>query len=89
MQTAMVEVNETNHYCLALKRTTNLIPGEELTGHTGSAYGLYSAMFFEPEKKFGLVMMTNGTTRDYARYVDDFAPVQRDVLRILYKVFIK
>jgi len=89
MQTAVIEVNETNHYCLALKRTTNLIPGEEMVGHTGSAYGLYSAMFFEPEKKFGIVVMTNGTTRDYARYVDDFAPVQRDVVRILYNAFIK
>lgn len=89
MQAAVVEVNKTNHYALALKRSTNLIDGEEMVGHTGSAYGLYSAMFFEPEKKFGFVVMTNGTTRDYARYVDDFAPVQRDVVRILYDVFIK
>lgn len=89
MQTPVVEVNETNHYGLALKRTTNLIPGEVMVGHTGSAYGLYSAMFFEPEKKFGFVVMTNGTTPDYATYVDDFAPVQRDVIRILYEVFME
>jgi CubicO group peptidase (beta-lactamase class C family) len=89
MQTPVVEVNESNHYGLALKRTTNLIPGEEMVGHTGSAYGLYSAMFFEPEKKFGFVVMTNGTTPDYATYVDDFAPVQRDVVRILYEVFMQ
>lgn len=89
MQTPVVEINETNRYGLALKRTTNLIPGEEMVGHTGSAYGLYSAMFFEPEKKFGFVMMTNGTTPDYATYADDFAPVQRDVVRILYDVFME
>ena len=28
-----------------LYKTRNLIPGEIMTGHTGSAYGLYSAMF--------------------------------------------
>lgn len=89
MQTAMVEVNETNSYCFALKRTTNLIKGEEMVGHTGSAYGLYSSMFFEPEKKFGFVVITNGTTPDYAKYTDDFAPVQSEVTRILYRVFIK
>ncbi|MBE0675914.1 MAG: beta-lactamase family protein [Bacteroidales bacterium] len=89
MQTPVVDVDEANLYCLALKRTTNLITGEVMVGHTGSAYGLYSAMFFEPEKKFGIVMMTNGTTADYATYVDGYAPVQREVVNILYSVFIK
>ncbi|MDZ7633176.1 MAG: hypothetical protein U5L72_01515 [Bacteroidales bacterium] len=46
-------------------------------------------MYFEPEKKFGIVMMTNGTTPDYATYVDGYAPVQRQVVNILYNVFIK
>jgi CubicO group peptidase (beta-lactamase class C family) len=89
MQTPVVEVNESNHYGLALKRTTNLIPGEVMVGHTGSAYGLLSAMFFEPDKKFGFVVMTNGTTPDYRVYDDDFAPLQRDVVRLLYEVFIQ
>ncbi|MFT4023778.1 MAG: hypothetical protein QM664_08365 [Flavihumibacter sp.] len=33
------------NYGLALLKTGNYIPGKTLTGHTGSAYGLYSNMF--------------------------------------------
>lgn len=47
-------------YGLALLKTEKLIPGVELVGHTGSAYGLYSSMFFHPGKKYGIVAITNG-----------------------------
>jgi CubicO group peptidase (beta-lactamase class C family) len=89
MQTPAIPTGDEGGYGLALTRTTNLIIGETMVGHTGSAYGLYSAMYFEPEKKFGIVMMTNGTTSDYATYVNGYAPVQREVVNILYNVFIK
>jgi CubicO group peptidase (beta-lactamase class C family) len=49
-----------NGYGLALTTTHDLIPGKVLKGHTGSAYGLYSAMFFCPKEKFGFVVITNG-----------------------------
>lgn len=85
MQTPVVEVDENNSYCLALTKTRNLIPGELMTGHTGSAYGLYSAMFFEPQKKFGFVMITNGCK---SPDVEGFTKIQADVIRALYKIFI-
>src|SRR5690606_35258476 len=37
-------------YGLALLSTDKFIDGKRLIGHTGSAYGLSSAMFFDPEK---------------------------------------
>jgi CubicO group peptidase (beta-lactamase class C family) len=89
MQTPVIETDEKSYYCLGLNRTTTLLPGEIMTGHTGSAYGLLSAMYFEPEKKFGIVIITNGTSQEYATYVDGYAPVQRDIVRLLYNVFIK
>ncbi len=49
-----------NGYGLALRMTNMLIPGEELIGHTGAAYGLHSSMFFHPKKKYGIVAITNG-----------------------------
>lgn len=49
-----------NGYGLALTTAKELIPGKKLKGHTGSAYGLYSAMFFHPKEKFGFVVITNG-----------------------------
>lgn len=57
MQTKIADEEE---YGLALTTIPGLIPGEVMKGHTGSAYGLYSAMFFEPKKKFGIVVITNG-----------------------------
>jgi len=57
-----------------------------MVGHTGSAYGLYSAMFFEPNKKFGFVMMTNGCDPVYK---DGFTTIQGDVIRALYEIYIK
>jgi CubicO group peptidase (beta-lactamase class C family) len=49
-----------NNYGLGLLQTDKLIPGKIMVGHTGSAYGLYSAMFFHPKEKFGYVLITNG-----------------------------
>jgi len=47
-------------YGLAITQTSKLIPGKTMTGHTGSAYGLYSAMFFNRKGKFGIVVISNG-----------------------------
>ncbi|MDX5482761.1 MAG: beta-lactamase family protein, partial [Hymenobacteraceae bacterium] len=58
MQTKIAD----NGYGLALKTERNLIPGKPLVGHTGNAYGLYSAMFFQPKEQFGFVVITNGTS---------------------------
>ena len=86
MQTPFIETEPGENYCFALETTEKLIPGEVMTGHTGSAYGLYSAMFFEPVKGFGFVMMTNGCNPVYK---DGFTEIQGDVIRALYDVFVK
>lgn len=73
-------------YGLAIANTHRLIPGELMTGHTGSAYGLYSAMFFQPKKKFGFVVITNGCNPSYK---DGYNEVIREVIISLYDGFIK
>lgn len=85
MQTPIVKVNENIGYGMALEKATNLIEGEVMTGHTGSAYGVYSAMFFNPESKFGIVMITNGCPPVYK---NGFTVIQRDVINALYNIFI-
>jgi len=87
MQTPQEYPGKTEDYGFAIRTTSNLIEGETLKGHTGSAYGLYSAMFFEPEKKFGFVMMTNGC--EAKRSSNGFLTIQSDVINALYKIFIK
>ncbi|GAB3006296.1 serine hydrolase domain-containing protein [Niabella terrae] len=73
-------------YGLALRRTDRLIPGEALVGHTGSAYGLYSAMFFEPQKKFGIVAITNGCPADET---DGYIATLKTAINILYEELVK
>ena len=74
------------NYGLALWKTDKLIPGVELVGHTGSAYGLYSAMFFDPEEKYGVVVITNGC--DPAEE-EGYNRVIRQAVNILYEEWIK
>jgi CubicO group peptidase (beta-lactamase class C family) len=47
-------------YGFAIGTFEKLISGKSMKGHTGSAYGLYSGMFFHPREKFGIVVITNG-----------------------------
>lgn len=75
-------VNEKSGYGLALHTADNYIPGKTLTGHTGSAYGLYSSMFFSPEEKFGFVVITNGCNPPQSKTVDSFRAA---VMQALYK----
>ncbi|MDR0659778.1 MAG: beta-lactamase family protein [Prevotellaceae bacterium] len=79
--------NLEDDYGFALRVTDKLIKGEVLVGHTGSAYGLYSAMFFEPQKKFGIIMMTNGSPAQ--RGENGFLTIQSDAINALYDVFIR
>jgi CubicO group peptidase (beta-lactamase class C family) len=73
------------NYGLALWKTNVLIPGVELVGHTGSAYGLYSALFFNPEEKFGFVVISNGCDPTEE---EGYIQVIRRVVQILYEEWI-
>jgi CubicO group peptidase (beta-lactamase class C family) len=57
MQTA---VSDVARYGFALETPGSIIDGEKLIGHTGSAYGLFSAMFLNPQEKYGIVVISNG-----------------------------
>lgn len=56
------------NYGLALWVTDKYTPGINLVGHTGGAYGLCSAMFFNPEGKYGFVVTSSGTKSDDILY---------------------
>ncbi|MBS1920091.1 MAG: beta-lactamase family protein [Bacteroidetes bacterium] len=75
-----------NGYGLALLTSNGLIPGKTMVGHTGSAYGLYSLMFFQPKEKFGIVAITNGCNVDYEA---GFNPALKAVANVLYENLIK
>lgn len=73
--------SEKEGYGFALLQTEKLIPGKTMTGHTGSAYGLHSAMFFHPKDKFGIVVISNGCD---IKYSEGFNTVIRKVVNVLY-----
>lgn len=85
-QTMQTPLSPDENYGLALWKSDKLIAGETLTGHTGSAYGLYSAMFFEPKKKFGIVVITNGC---HPQYIDGYNAVISKTVNALYNALIK
>lgn len=74
------------HYGLALEHAFDRIPGVELVGHTGSAYGLRSAMFWAPDRSFGLVCISSGT---HEVYDAQDSQVLNQTLQRLYKHFCK
>lgn len=57
------------------------IAGETLFGHTGYSYGIFSAMIYNPVKKYGFIILCNGAQGDYSMaYPELHAPV----IKILY-----
>ena len=73
------------NYGFALENTTTMIDGVQLIGHTGSAYGLFSAMFFDPKKKFGIVVISNGCDPSYS---SGYNKVIKRTMNILYDLLI-
>jgi CubicO group peptidase (beta-lactamase class C family) len=82
MQTAY---SDKEGYGFAIMNSDKLIPGKHMTGHTGSAYGLYSAMFFNPKEKFGIVVISNGCD---IKYSEGFNAVIRKTVNVLYESLI-
>lgn len=79
--TMQTPLSEKEGYGLAIATTDKLIAGKTLKGHTGSAYGLYSAMYFDPNEKWGIVVITNGCRPGYT---DGYNTVIRKTVNVLY-----
>ena len=76
------KLSEEEGYGLAIETTDHMIPGKIMKGHTGSAYGLFSAMFFNPEEKFGIVVISNGCDPVYN---NGYNTVIRKAVNCLYE----
>lgn len=75
-------ISEKEQYGLALSKSNKLVDGVWLTGHTGSAYGLNSAMFFEPNKHYGFVVIINGSEQ---KYIDGYNALIKKTVYSLYE----
>ena len=79
-------ISEEEGYGMALETTTKLIPGKTMIGHTGSAYGLYSIMFFEPNEKIGFIVISNGCD---TKTINGFNAVLHQTVNSLYDNLIR
>ncbi|MBR1809174.1 MAG: beta-lactamase family protein [Paludibacteraceae bacterium] len=92
------ERSEQEHYGLTLWQTSEYSDGEVLIGHTGGAYGMRSAMFFNPEKKYGFVVISSGALEHTPQSDRDADPsgsaadegnILTRTLKLMYECFIK
>src|SRR5690606_36073995 len=82
MQRPLVWMDAKRDYGYALHHDRgHMVPGVELIGHSGDAYGLSSVMMFDHLKKFGMVVITNG-------FSPSDPPFQSQIMGLLYDHFI-
>ena len=73
-------------YCLATRIETRFVEGKKLIGHTGSAHGLYSCMYFCPEEDWGFVCICSSAKPDK---IGGIRKCYYDVINLLYDALIK
>lgn len=90
--------SDDENYGLSLWQTTLYSDTVTLTGHTGGAYGMRSAMFFNPEKKYGFIVISGGAhelpedtpnlAADPSGSAADDGNILTRVLRLMYRYWI-
>lgn len=84
-QLMQTEMSSDERYGFAIETTSKMILGKTLKGHTGVAYGLFSAMYFHPEEQFGIVVISNGCAPGYS---EGYNTVIRKTISCLYESLI-
>ncbi len=79
------KTDEGDSYGYAIRISNQLLEGHTMIGHTGSAYGVYTSMFWDADRKFGFVVMTNGCN---ARYENNFMAIHRECVAAMHKYFV-
>ncbi len=80
------KTDEGDAYGLALRISKQFIDGKTMIGHTGSAYGVFTSMFWDSEHNFGIITMTNGCRPDRE---SNFMAISREVSNQVYNNLIK
>lgn len=87
MQSKLISpTDEGDAYGYAIRTTEQLLDGFTMIGHTGGAYGVFTSMFWDKDREFGFVVMTNGCN---GRRDHNFMSIHREVNAALYNNLIK
>ena len=73
-------------YCLTTRIETRFIDGKALIGHTGSAHGLFSCMYFCPDEDWGFVCICSSAKPDK---VNGMRKCYYQVINLLYDQYLK
>lgn len=88
-KTMQTKIANVENYGLALgTNREDIIPGEKMTGHTGSSYGLYSTMFFNQKEDFGFVVIVNGSSTA-GKYTKGLRTIMYTTINSLYDNLIR
>lgn len=68
---------------LGFQRSERLLPGEVWIGHSGSAYGLKSMMYWEAGGPLGVILLTSGSQPDTRQ--DDATTMEREVFTAIVR----
>ena len=79
------KTDEGDAYGFAIRTSKQLLDGHTMIGHTGGAYGVYTSMFWDSERNFGFVVMTNGCN---GRYDNNFMAIHRECVAAMHKYFV-
>lgn len=85
MQSPIISVGDNRYYGFAIETTDRLLDGHTMIGHTGGAYGVFTSMYWDPEHRFGFIVMTNGCN---ARRDNGFMSIFRESVKVLHDIFI-
>ena len=85
MQSEIVPTNYPQEkYGMAILSSNDYIKGIRVVGHDGIALGAYTSMFWNQERNFGVVVMTNGCDDKTDKV---FANIMCETAEVLYKYF--
>ena len=81
------KTDEGDAYGYAIRTSNQLLEGHTMIGHTGSAYGVYTSMFWDKDRNFGFVVMTNGCNAKYDNE-HNFMAIHTDCVAAMHKYFV-
>ena len=84
--TPVIDTGGGTKYCLTIRVEPRFIKGKTLKGHTGSAQGLFSCMYFCPDEDWGFVCICSSGKREE---VNGIRKVYYDTVNLLYDQYIK
>ena len=74
-----------NNYGFALTTYPTIISGHNLIGMRGGSHGIHSIMVYDPEERFGFVLISNG----YNTTAENGSDMNYRIIRALYNSLIK